>query len=336
MVAATTTATAQPAPPTKGGGAAKAPAAAADPKVAELAQHFSAGLAAADSKDWKKAFDEFSAAYAINPLPQIAGNLGEAELRLGRFRDAAEHIERFVREDKGAKPDDIQHGRDLLKEAKAKVATLLISVDGIGVDPVVFIDGKDKGKAPLPPEVYVEPGHHIIEARSGDLKDQKTEEVSAGWTRVVKLVIRAVGVAPEPTATGSGVVPKPPESPFPSRTVTLASGGVLTAAGLGIGIAGAVLYASTVGERDKVCTIDNCMTPGMAGYAGQKDAWTQLDNRRVQQGNMAIAGFVVAGLAAAGTGAVYFLWKPSPSTSATVQTVTILPTGAGAVVRATW
>lgn len=333
VTVASATAVSQPAP-AGGGGPAQA---GADATVAAVVkQHYAAGRAAADAKQWPKAAEEFGKAYALKPLPQLAGNLGEAELRIGRFRDAAEHIDRFLREDKGALPEDKKAGEGWLTEAKKKIVTLKIAVDEAGAE--VLIDDKAIGTSPLPPEVYVDPGKHTVVARKGTARAEATDTYEAGWTRVMKLVIQEPGAVSTATATGSTTGPvatTSPPSTFPARTVVLAGGAAVTLVGLAIGIAGTVISAGKAGERDAVCSTD-CPRAGEPNYQETKDKWASLDGERVSNANMGAAGFVVGGIAAVGTGLVYFVWKSGAPKSDKVQGLTVVPAGAGVVVKANW
>lgn len=340
VMAASATALSQPAP---AGAGAPAPAA-ADPTVAAVKRHYSAGRNAADAKQWPKAVEEFEKAYALKPLPQLAGNLGEAELRVGRFRDAAEHVERFLREDKGADADDKKNAQVWLDEAKKKIVTLRITVDEVGAE--VLVDDKVIGTSPLAPEVYVEPGKHTVVARKGTMRVEVTDTYEAGWTRVMRLVPQEPGAgqaaAPEGSATGPVATVQPPATPFPARTVVVAGGVAVTLVGLAIGIAGTVISTGKAAERDAYCegVPDKCLEKRTAENSGvydaQKAEWRRLDGERISNGHMANAGFVVGGIAALGTGVAFLLWKPSSSKTDVKQGITIMPAGPGVVLSGKW
>lgn len=350
VVAAPAIAWAQPQPAGPQQGAA--PASASPANVDLIKKHYAAGRAAADAKNWAKAAEEFGKAYALNPLPQIAGNLAEAELHLGRHRDAAEHAEKFLREDKGALTEDKAAARQWLTDAKKKVVTLKITVEDPGVE--VLIDGKSIGKTPLPPEVYVDPGKHTVEARQGAARDEATDTYQAGWTRVMKLKPKAAGAAPGPSASatgtavatgtvGSGTATTRPAVPAQSggtptwlRPAVLIGGGAVALVGIGIGIGGMAISAEERSARDAVCPSANCPKPGESNYPETKEKWSGHDAARVSNWNMGIAGFVVGGIAAAATGIAFFVWKPSVPKSDKLQGITLVPAGTGIMVKGTW
>lgn len=205
----------------------------------------------------------------------------------------------------------------------------------------VRVDGKVIGTSPLPPEVYVDPGKHTVEARMGARRARATGTYEAGSTRALKLVPKEPPPA-VPAPTGSAAAPAPPPpSPFPLRTAVLVGGGVAAALGLGVGIAGFVLSADKAGERDEYCekAADKCLTPQSVDpdlYSAQKAEWQRLDGERVSLGNMGIAGLVVGGIAAAGTGIASFLWKPSASNADAKQGLVVVPAGTGVMIRGNW
>lgn len=258
VVLASTAALGQAAP--KGGGAGQAPAG----SQAVVDQLYEAGLAAANRKDWKTAAEKFAKAYSLEPLPQIAGNLSEAELKLGRYRDAAEHADAFIRLDKGAPASEKKLAQGWLDEAKKKIVTLKITVVDKGVE--VLIDGKPVGMSPLPPEVYVDPGKHTVEARSGSVRDEVTDTYEAGWTRVIKLVPKEAPVAGS-TATATASV-SPTASPTaggdqsgPNKTLVIGGaalgGAMLVAGGIFAG-----LSASRASDAGGFGAWDKCYQKG--------------------------------------------------------------------------
>lgn len=262
VVMASTTALGQAAP--KGGGAGQAPAG----SQAVVDQLYEAGLAAANRKDWKTAAEKFAKAYSLEPLPQIAGNLSEAELKLGRYRDAAEHADAFIRLDKGAPASEKKLAQGWLDEAKKKIVTLKITVVDKGAE--VLIDGKPVGTSPLPPEVYVDPGKHTVEARSGSARDEVTDTYEAGWTRVIKLVPKGAPVAgPTATATATASV-APTVSPTaggdqggPNKKILIGGaafgGAMLVAGGIFAG-----LSASRASDAGGFGAWDKCYQKGLS------------------------------------------------------------------------
>lgn len=325
---------AQPAvpPPTT---AAPASASAPADATVKARERFVEGVRLVKKKEWSQAYEAFLGAWKLNQHPQIALNLGHVEMEIGRYSDAIGHLQQWLDNNPAADPDSVLAGQ-WLTLAKTKVVTLKIKVNGAGAE--VKIDGQSIGTSPLPREVYVEPGKHTVVARRGPLRDEVAGSYEAGSTHVIPLVPMAPDVPP----LGPATVPvEAAERPFPVRTVVLAGGGVTAAVGLGIGIAGTVLSTAKAGERDAFCaqTADQCLMPRAQNpeiYDSQKAVWARLDSERVFAGRMGIAGFIIGGLAAAGTAAAYLVWKAPASVSGTRQSVMVLPAGAGAVLKAEW
>lgn len=114
--------------------------------------------------DYARARVSFVAAWALKKNWQLAGSLGDCEVKLGFYRDAAEHLAYFLRMSPMQPPSD--DATKLYKEAQAKVARLDISVDLPGAD--VVVDGRFVGKSPMEDPVFVEPGSHDVEVRLGE------------------------------------------------------------------------------------------------------------------------------------------------------------------------
>src|SRR6185369_11615173 len=91
---------------------------------------------------WKEAEPLFQQAWALKHSYDIGGNLGIAELKLGKYRDAAEHLsyalKTFPANGKGPHRDLIQES---LGKAKAQVAMVTIEVNQKGA--LVLVDGKE-------------------------------------------------------------------------------------------------------------------------------------------------------------------------------------------------
>lgn len=65
-------------------------------------QFFLRGQALYEQGKYQAAWLEFSSAYEISPLPDLAFNLAQCELKMGRTKDALAHYREFLR----AKPSD--------------------------------------------------------------------------------------------------------------------------------------------------------------------------------------------------------------------------------------
>lgn len=124
-----------------------------------------------EKKQWDKARTFLLSAWRIQKHWKIAVNLGRAEVQVGKSRDAAEHLEFFLREAPVVKPEERKAVEAMLKEATAKVGALQVKRAAHGAE--VSVDGELVGKAPLKGELFVEPERKIRgEARR--LRERRT------------------------------------------------------------------------------------------------------------------------------------------------------------------
>lgn len=257
----------------------------ADPSALARSR-FTEGVAFAKRKDWPRAYAAFREAWGLKNHPQIALNLGRAEIETGKHRDAISHLQYCVDNMEPADPD-LKLARDWLAEARSKAAKLLVTVDVAGAD--VRVDGALEGKAPLSGPVLVDPGKHLVEVIRGERRAQQSVEVESGATSTIDLRL-----PPEEPTRAEPVLPPGQERPFPLRKVVLVGGAAATLVGVGIGATLGGLALQKQSERD-ACT-------------GQLDraCWTALEADRVSMARGSLGAFIAGGLFAAGTAAFFF------------------------------
>jgi hypothetical protein len=291
-----------------------------------------------DQGQYDKAEAAFLAAWALKKHYQIAANLGACEVKLGKYRDAAEHLAFFLREQpQGGNQDERQRTRALFDEVRPKVGAVTIKVDMPGT--IVTVDGREVGTAPLPAEVYVEPGRRTIEAvRAGDPGARAVVDVGAGETREVTLALKKKDGPPPPL---------PPSGPTSSltpqggpKTAVLVTGGAVTGVAL---VLGAAFAAVSNGKASSAASMNEtlvrtggpraCMTAGPA--AGCADLVGVLKDRATFAG-AALSSFVGAGAVGAAT-AIYALAALSSATRANVRaTPVVTGQGAGLILHGVW
>jgi tetratricopeptide (TPR) repeat protein len=89
-------------------------------------QFFSQGQALYQQGKYQAAWLEFSSAYELSPLPDLAFNLAQCEVKMNRLKEAVAHYREFLR----AKPDDKESG-----SIRDEVAWLERQINGI-LEPV--------------------------------------------------------------------------------------------------------------------------------------------------------------------------------------------------------
>jgi len=146
--------------------AAREPAGAKD---SEADRYFFEAKAKATKKQWVEALVLFERAWELKPSHDIAGNLGQVALKLGRYKKAATFLDRCLRlfPPTGSSEQRAQI-QTLLETARAHVAQVRILVTPqpgeLVIDRVTVLGAV----APPTEPVFVDPGTHILQIRRGD------------------------------------------------------------------------------------------------------------------------------------------------------------------------
>jgi tetratricopeptide (TPR) repeat protein len=277
------------------------------------------GVIAYQKSKWAEARASFLAAWSLKQHWQIAGNLADCELQLGRNREAAGHATYYL---KNAPSDRRARAEKLLTAAKAKVATLHIKVDL--PDAEVLIDGSSVGRSPLLESLFVDPGKHKLVTRLAGHQNAETpiDLVSGADT---SLLVK-VGVA-DSVAGGE---------PPPNKSTALLVGGVaVTALAIGAGTAFTLVSNGKANDADSL--LANLQTkagsrPCLSGKVASD--CTDLNNLNKASDtfhNVAVASFVGAGILGAAT-LTYALWPAKKAGSGVGLDVSpILGGGTGGV-----
>jgi hypothetical protein len=278
----------------------------ASPEALEAAKLFHQGSAAYDAGRYEDALRAWSAAWDLHRTFDIAGNLAQVELKLGRKRDAAEHLTYALRNFPPSAKATVRAEMEARLEAiKKDIPSVRVRVNVPEAE--VLVDGRVVGRAPLSDAIYVEPGKHLIAARhAGHTGAQQEVELAAGNTEDVQLTLVAAPV------DQPGL---PPDDGRPRTNTGLLVGGIaLAAAGLATGIVGTVVSSGAASdEADLQGPLDaqgisSCLIP--ANEVACTDRDDARDRKKTFRG-VAIAGFAVAGAAAIAT-VVYVATRPKP------------------------
>ncbi len=289
-------------------------------RTVEARRRYQEGNAAMKAHQWQSAYDAYLAAWRQRPHWQVAGSLGQVELKLSRHRAAVLHLAFFLREAKDVAPEEIKHVREWLEQARAKVGTLSVKVVPAGSE--IFIDGLTVGQVPLDGEVFVEPGKHLVEVRSGQCATRVEVESAAGGSRALDLRCTtsaspgSPGAATAPLGRAERSRAEKQSQPFPYRNALLIGGAGITVASLGLGIT-SVVVSSAAGGRAK-----QNHEP-----ASGPNAQTEADFK-----NVAVWSFVAAGLVGGAT--IVYKMKSEPRNPPSVTgSLFVGPTGGSAALR---
>lgn len=291
-------------------------------------QLYEEGRQAAAAGKWADAHASFLAAWAIKPHYQIASNLGVTCLMLGRHREAAEYLTRYLREAPASKVKERQSAEASLKEALKKVASVTVEVAPAGAE--VRVDGAIVGKAPLLDPVFLDPGEHEIAARlEGHEPAQRPITVVAGGRETVLLQLERRSSVQVGGQVDTTIAPVPVAPRDNVRTAVLVGGGIAAGAGVAAGVILTVMANSRASEaEDKRNRLfaqgyndSSCRGMTMPGCTDLRDTVYA----KVDLSNAAFWSFVAGGAIGAGT-LVYGLVSEPDGPTSTSPSPTSTPT----------
>ena len=293
-------------------------------------QLFDEGLAAERAGRWEKARTFLLSTWRLQHHWKVAAHLGSVEHRLGKMRDAAEHLTFLLREAPRMDTDDRRQTEKMVAQARAKVGAVVVSVSPPGAE--VWMDEELVGKAPLPGALFVKPGAHGMEVRAeGYVAVARTVMADAGHEEHVEVGLLAVPKAPAAVrAPEAGEGKK-----GPNKAVVIA-GGVAAGVGLGLGLGLMGASFAKAGERDSalqalpatgVCRVHHYQCP--ASLVG-------LDQARGDLANGAVYSLVVAGGVGAATLIYTLATRRTPDATGPQAAAVVGPGGGGVWVTVPW
>ncbi|WP_437679324.1 PEGA domain-containing protein [Sorangium sp. So ce131] len=320
---------------------APAPDSESDALTDKARQLFEEGVKAANASRWSDAHASFLAAWRLKEHYQIASNLGVAELKLGKYREAAEHLTWYLREAPETKVEQRRRAEAWLKEALPKVASVTVQVEPAGAE--VTVDGALVGKAPLTLPVFLDPGQHEIRARlDGHVPEKRAVTARAGQTETVslRLVARAVevGGAGNGVAIGPGTPAMPRETGGPSKPV-LYTGMALAGVAAGVGAVFGIMSLSKESAADDIYSRlkekdGPYFCAGKLGVTNATDCRTLKSNREDAWLYTKIAWGGFGGAAVLGAATLVYYWTalPRAESKAHVQVFPNVAAGGGGIV----
>jgi hypothetical protein len=304
-----------------------------DARTDQARELYVKGVALYEQRQFDKAEAAFLAAWALKKHYQIASNLGACEMKLGKFAAAAEHLAFFLREQPSTgSPDDRKRTQALFDEARAKVGAVTLTVNVPGA--IVSVDGREVGPAPLPAELYVDPGARTIVASHGSYKDAKQViEAVAGGSQTVTLTLEALTEPP----------PQPPGGPYPPagglRMPVIITGAVLGGAGIVLGAVFAGLAngkaSDVAAQHDAIVKIGATAACGSTLSAGC-EALQNARHDQVTFANASAWSFIAGGTVGAAT-VIYALAAPRTAKRSGMRVSPLVVAGGGGmVIRGEW
>lgn len=312
-------------------------AGAAEPTKTEIAvarAHFDDAVRAENEGRWRDAVEHLEKAITIKETAGLRYHLGFAKENIGSLVDAmleyqraaglihsgvtTEEIERFI--------------APKLEEMKKRVPRLTVQVPPDVNDAELRIDGVPVKRELLGTPLPLNPGTHALVVFAPGRRPFHVQ-VSLGEgtavSQAAELVPETVspvgpippGGSPNTRSSSSEGPDAPGAAPNTARTWTLIAEGAVAVGGLAVGV-GYLLSSSAAQRRldDANARLDlvggSCRMPTPAFQADCATLATVDSNR---DRNVAIGGFIVAGLGAAGLGTTLVLWKTSHASALSVR-----------------
>ena len=274
----------------------------------------------------RQLFDQGNKLYDQNKLPEaeavyleawslkksfdLAGNLGNLEADLKKWRLAAEHLAYAMREfPAGGRPAQRDELLKRLNEVKRRVGELRVQVSHPGAE--VFVDGTSVGVAPIANELYVDPGTHVVEARL-DGYPTALVRVTADGGRADEVSLKLVAKS--------------------ANKVVLIAGGAAAGAAAIAGAAFLGVRASKASSASSLASSVPKGAPCPAGGVGATGTCADLKSAldaKAAWGAAGVARFVTAGASGAGTLVYGLVGGPRAQKSGLVVAPTVTAQGAG-------
>jgi hypothetical protein len=191
---------------------------------------------AARSKNWIEARRILRGLWAQAKTYDVAASLSEAEFALGHPAAAARYMDYALRH---VVPNEsaatVANMKSALEKLRPRVGAVKVTIDDPSAS--LSLDGDAIDYEPET-EVFVEPGQHVFEARSGERVSSRAIDAAAGTNQALKLELPAAAASTLASAQAPWLASTPvarDTGPRP-RTIALAVGSALAVGGLGTGI----------------------------------------------------------------------------------------------------
>lgn len=319
----------------------------AEPSAADIAaarRLFSEATELRKSAQWSEAAVKLRQAIAIKETPGLRFHLAHCEEQMGHLLEARDDYDRADALVQGgfAAPDVVALLEPARVALRERIPTLVVHapVDAHAVG--LTIDGEMIASEQLGSPIQLDPGDHTIIVTAASREPFRLElTLKEGEDRVVQAELAPHEVQSPPKAPPRAAEQPRRQSPqsaekrgFGAREAILVGEGVVTAAGLGLGVAYLLQMNSESDHiarlQSSITTNQTCSTPGME-FVAQCGELRQAVIDRGDDRVFAITGFVIAGVGAASLVTTWLAW-PSPRAKNAAH-VQMIPTMRGAVVR---
>ena len=306
---------------------AAAPARAGNTKT-EASSHFDAGLARAETGDYRAAITEFMRAYELQPSYAVLYNVAKAQESLGDATAAIATYERYLKEGGPAiTPERRSKVTAEIKVLAARTGTIVVHLFPASAE--LTLDGTAVAAAAADKGVRANAGIHQLGATgAGHLPVAQVVTVAAGGTAEVMMALVPVPAPPPAPAPAPVAVAAPPAPPAtavappspapaikqpaaPGRGLNDSHGGaqraiayiLVSAGGVALTTAGALyLLARTDLQKaiDAGCTAMSCTGVGAGHWQDAQNNVTRSRILGIAGGVLLVGGFTIAVMAPPG------------------------------------
>jgi len=266
-----------------------------------------------------EALAKFQAAFRARPTPRAQAQMGFAEQSLGRWVEAARDLEAALQ---AAQDPWIAKNAGSARDALAAVGQHLgqLQVLGSPAGAKVKVDEQDIGEIPMSAAARVPAGEVVITVSApGHMSINRKVTIAPGAIERETIVLHAVGGEPAGSATTPAPPPAVAQPPIPApapppatttessmRPLRLAAWIATGAAAIALAV-GIAENASYLGKKDD---FDKGVAAGPCGSALDNRGATgcsSLYDGMTGAKTAAVAGFIGAGVLAAGAAALFFV-----------------------------
>lgn len=272
------------------------------------------------------ALKRFKAADDIMHVPTTALEVAKTQAGLGMFVEARDTIANIRKLPTSASdPAPFQEARakadELDNNLENRIPALTITVTGAGdgETPAIVVDGISVPSAALGLPRRVNPGRHMIVAKTPSGRGEQTVDVKEGDRKDVQIMLKGGGSsAPEPTpdpGTGTEPTPSPtPEQPSEPEGPKSHSPTIITWVSAGVGGAGLIAGSITGIMSMSLTSQLSHECPNMACPSGKQGGNDYSSANSLA--TIANVGFAVAGVGAAVAVATLIIGHAEDSASA--------------------
>ena len=147
---------------------------------AEARSRFDGGLALFEEGNNAAALAEFQRAYELIPNPVVLFNIGLVYAAMDRPAEAAQALQKVVKEPAGLSPDVVARANQTLSQQLGRIAEITVECN---VPATIEVDNVEAAKAPLAGPLKLAGGSHIVGAIAAGYTPQRKQVTVAGGAK---------------------------------------------------------------------------------------------------------------------------------------------------------